>query len=376
MVEKLLGILKTMKCILGYKEVILLMYDMQMNVVFVHLGASIPQYLLLNIKRSLLLFPNNHIYLITDQVKFYFDSPNFTLVTYFPGKDWTMLDSLLAHDKTFRNNFWVNSTARFFALADFANKFPSPFLHVESDVILSNDFPFSKLLDSKFDVMYPIVSDTNAIASCLYIKNSFVANLLASFSLAEARKNVYTTDMYILRNFASHRDICFTPLSTAPIAAYAKSNLVKDLSNAIEQSILNFGGTFDGFDLGRYLFGDDPRNNRGFSKLRDNDTRTYLNVRNLGLVSTNVRDFPSIVDHDTGQLIPVYSLHIHSKNRKLFETSKQRKIIHKAVKNYKRKIVITFNFRIFLMSCFYAFRRRARKYSSEIRASWVARILD
>ena len=339
-----------------------------MNVVFVHLGPTIPRYLLLNIERSLLLFPNNHIYLITDQVKCYFDAPNFTLVTYFPGKDWTMLDGLLAHDKTFRNNFWVNSTARFFALADFAKKFPGPFLHVESDVILSSDFPFSKLLASKFNIMYPIVSDTNAIASCLYIKNSFVANLLASFSLAEARKNVHTTDMYILRNFMSHKEIFFTPLSTAPVAAYVELNLLKELTDAMQQSILSFGGTFDGFDIGRYLFGDDPRNNRGISKLRDNDARTYLNVRNLKLITTSGRDFPSIVAQDTGQLIPVYSLHIHSKNRKLFDTSSQKKIIRRAVKNYKRKIVITFSLRIFLMSCFHALRRRVIKYSSNVLA--------
>ena len=59
-----------------------------MNIVFVHFRAKPPRHLILNIKRTIKLFPEHRVYLITD-----FNSPKFKIkglicYEYKKNKDW------------------------------------------------------------------------------------------------------------------------------------------------------------------------------------------------------------------------------------------------------------------------------------------------
>ena len=332
-----------------------------MNLVFAHFGSKIPKHLARNLKRATLLFPNHQIILITDLRinKNKFDKV--TIYKYAYNKDWWKLQSLLKHSKEFRENFWFTSTARFLALADFSNSFNEEFLHIESDVIIASDFPFEKLSKANYDLMFPIVSESNAIASTIYIKNSEAAKYLAKFALAESEKNNMTTDMYILSELSRKNELSFAPLPTAPTRSYEKSKSKNSFLQMSDALILSLGGVFDGFDLGRYLFGDDPRNKRGFSTLRDNDTRTYLNVRNLNLVMRPERDFPFLSSTESDFYTPVFSLHIHSKNLKLFEIKKSRKEIKNYVLNSKKKPSTVFVFSIFIKSTLKSLKQRLKR---------------
>jgi hypothetical protein len=329
-----------------------------MDIVFAHFGSPIPKHLMLNLHRTAMLFPQNRVTLITDLDLSGKDIENIFIYKYLPTDEWTVLGNNLMHAKDFRDNFWFTSTARFLALSDFSKSIEREFLHVESDVILAEDFPFSKLSTLESDFMFPVVSDTNAIASCLYIRNHDSANYLANLTLQESAKNSLTTDMYILSALSKMTSVNFIPLPTAPIIYYSNSLASNVFLHKADTYIEHFGGVFDGFDLGRYLFGDDPRNKRGVSILRNNDDRTYLNVRNLRLVTRPERDFPYIYNSSLNSYIPVYSLHIHSKNLDLFKMKKSKRTIQAYVSKSKSNPRKVFIFSVFLRSLFQALKRR------------------
>lgn len=336
------------------------MYPEGMNLVFAHFGSPVPKHLAKNLKRTAVLFPTHQIFLITDlQIKKSTYSKVF-IYNYTYNQDWWKLRSQLKHPRDFRNNFWFTSTARFLALADFSNTFAEEFLHIESDVIIADDFPFEKLSSVNYDFMFPIVSDSNAIASTIYIKNSEAANYLAKFALSESEKDNLTTDMYILSKLSKKSEVNFAPLPTAPADSYEKTKLDNKFLQMSDSLISNFGGVFDGFDLGRYLFGDDPRNRRGFTVIRNNDTRTYLDVRNLDLVISPARDFPFLRNNSSDFYAPVFSLHIHSKNLKLFEIKRSKKRIKNSVLKSKKASRTIFIFSIFIESAINSLKRRLK----------------
>ena len=339
-----------------------------MNLVFAHFGSPIPKHLARNLKRATYLFPTHQIFLITDLQLDKSALEEITIHKYVYNQDWWKLYSQLNHSKDFRDNFWFTSTARFLALADFSNLFDEEFLHIESDVIIASDFPFEKLSNARYDFMFPIVSDSNAIASTIYIKNTKAANYLAKFALIESEKNNLTTDMYILSELSKSVEVNFGPLPTAPTGSYGISEPTNRFLQMSDSMILSFGGVFDGFDLGRYLFGDDPRNKRGLSTLRNNDTKTYLDVRNLDLVMKDERDFPFLTNSTLDYYVPVFSLHVHSKNLKLFDINKSKKIIKNYVLNSKKEPKTIFVFSVFVKSTVKSLKRRiklgAKKYQN------------
>jgi hypothetical protein len=329
-----------------------------MNLVFAHFGSPIPKHLLLNLKRAIILFPLHKIFLVTDLDIQDLEIKNVIVYKYVYNSEWWRLQEQLHHSKSFRSNFWFTSTARFLALADFSNFNNDEFLHIESDVIISEDFPFTKLSNSNYDIMFPIVSDSNAIASCLYIRNSDAAKYLADLTLLESQENNLTTDMYILSILSKKDNLKFVPLPTAPSNCYLWTESNTRFLQMSDAAISYFGGVFDGFDIGRYIFGDDPRNRRGFSILRDNDTRTYLDVKNLDLVTKIEREFPYVWENSSDSYIPVFSLHIHSKNLKLFKISKSRQTIHNYVSKSKDEPKKIFIFLVFLNSAVKALKIR------------------
>jgi len=164
--------------------------------------------------------------------------------------------------------------------------------------------------------------------------------------------------MYILSELSKKHNVKFAPLPTAPSIYYSNTKLNTKFLKMSDLSLTDFEGVFDGADIGRYLFGDDPRNKKGISILRENDTRTYLDARKLDLVTRPEREFPYIRHSLSDSLIPVFSLHIHSKNPNIFKVDKSKKIIDRYVLSSKAKSKKVFIFRIFINSAINALKRR------------------
>lgn len=329
-----------------------------MNIVFAHFKTKLPKHLLLNIQRTIALFPDHQIFLISDRKVTKLNISGLATFHFTESPEWLEIENTLDHPKDFRGNFWFTSLSRFIAISHFANMHDGPLLHIESDVIISPNFPFEALSRLKSSFAYPIVSHNQAIASCLFILNKDAAAELAKITLETVRLNPSTTDMYVLHELFTRYPEKVQILPTSPAQENAFLGVSQDFLNQTLESVGYFKGIFDGFDIGRYLFGDDPRNDRGFSVLRMKDPRTYLDASKLDFLFIRDGELPFVRDEADQSILPIYALHIHSKNLKLFKMRKARKILRKSVSDSQKKSQRIFSIIIFLKCTVTAIRRR------------------
>ena len=332
-----------------------------MNIVFAHFYTPVPSYLKLNLQRSVDLFPNHSVFLVTDDIKFKLEIANLNVHLYRSTDIWRKLEQNLQHPRQFRSNFWFTSLARFIALADFCEKFPGNLLHIESDVIISEDFPFGLLSENDYEFQFPIVGEDRAIASVMYLKNLEAATYLSSLSQSEALMDPMTTDMKVLKKLTNLRSRDFFPLPTSPSQPDALPNVKTEFLKKNTLSLNYFHGVFDGFDLGRYLFGEDPRNNRGFSKVRCDDPNAYLKGSKLDFSLDSSRKFPYVYDETSKSRIPIYALHIHCKKPGFFVPELSVDLFRKAIKVSKNLPARKFYFLVFLKSLRLALARRIKR---------------
>jgi hypothetical protein len=173
---------------------------------------------------------------------------------YHPSAAWNSLEKLLNHPKNFRKNFWFTSVARFIAIAEFAIAQNEEIMHIESDVIISDDFPFEVFSNLNVDYSFPVVNSELAIASCLYIGNSHAADELIRATLKSAARNNLTTDMYILKMLTKRESTKFQLLPSSTSSSDALDNADPDFLYETKRALLKFSGIFDGYDIGLYLF--------------------------------------------------------------------------------------------------------------------------
>jgi hypothetical protein len=331
-----------------------------MQILFAHFYSRVPRHLMLNLRRTISLFPEHEVCLVTDQDFSNIDVSELNLIKYAPSANWTNVESILNHPTEFRNNFWFISLSRFIAIGEVLEGTSESILHIESDVLLAADFPFDNFLSLDKDFAFPVVSQDLAIASCLFFKNGSAAGDLAKFTIDSVHANHSTTDMHILRDFMKKYPERVQLLPSTPMQLDAIVSASDEFLTQTERAIPLFDGIFDGFDIGRFLFGDDPRNDRGFSILRRNDPRTYLDTSRLNLYVTDERDFPYVRNSLHPFVLPIYALHIHSKNLKLFKLKETRKMLKKAVLDSKNESQKIFSLTIFLKSALISIRRRYR----------------
>ena len=333
-----------------------------MKIVFAHFGNRLPKHLTLNIERCKTLFPNIPIVLITNRECKVPRTAELEVSIYDTSSEWLQLDSDLSHPKDFRDNFWLTSVARFLAIKDYLANSPGEILHLESDVILSEDFHFDRFSKLAKPIAFPILSSSQGIASTLYIRNYETAASLVSLTLEMASKDSKTTDMLVLRSFyKSYPEktqlLHIGPLGKTAYRNFGDGTILEEMTSAA----LIFNGCFDGLDIGYYLFGVDPRNAKGKKYLRKPLANSFLNVKETNIKYSSPRNFLNISSNLSEPEIPVFSLHIHSKNAHLFRVKKATKLFKVAVDNYLLPESIEFVPRIFLHSIIQAVKRRLSK---------------
>lgn len=329
-----------------------------MNLVFAHFYTQVPRHLIKNLELTSSNFPQFKIYLVTDRNDVERVPSGVEVFVYKPDNIWREMEEQLSHPRDFRNNFWFTSIARFLALADFATHKDGSFLHIESDVIISPDFPLRKIDSGDWDFAFPVVNDELAIASTLYFRNSRAAIRLARLAISECADDSQATDMHVLRKLMdlNPNRVQLLPTATSNPYFYNKvpNNFLIQTGSAIEY----FEGVFDGFDIGQYLLGIDPRNRRGRTLLRSVNPNNYLNCRNIKFEMTSSREFPYI--NDQGKQFPLFSIHVHSKNLKVFQVGSTRKLLQSAVLKSKFPQELRFNVSVFISSVTRSLQRRFR----------------
>lgn len=298
-----------------------------------HLNSKIPRYLYWNLRSHIDKFPQHKIVLIHSAGVEIPHIKGLTLVSAIEDARWLELDRLYDHPKDFRNNFWLTSSARLFALENYLKQAKVQILHVESDVILSKDFPFEALAKIQEGLGYPIISQSRGAASVVYVRDIESAAILTSSLIKDAQDDPQTTEMLSLKNVyeLNPEKVRALPVGTSDESSYRnieEIELMKQLQNS-----RFFGGVIDGVEIGQFFCGTDPRNRRGKKLLRSDLVNGYVEVSKLLIEFDSQREFCNVVEKYSREKLPLFALHIPSKEIRAFKMNRQNKWLRNLAKD-------------------------------------------
>ena len=278
-----------------------------MNIVLTCLD-NFQEYILVNIDQLIRLGHKN-IYVIANLHLFpYFSKYNSNIHLINANElnesyNFSMKTSL---NKSFRNGFWYLTSLRFFYIYEFMKRYNvSNIIHLENDVpIYYNCDELTSHIDPNF--MYiPFDTYRRNIASIIYIPN----------------KEIYKT---ILDNYDFNKNdmenFCFIKQKTGLIKnfpIFIKSDKLTEEQKYVSENSDIFPFIFDAAAIGQYLGGVDPRNTPGDTRGFINETCVIkYNNYNIWFEDVNGIKKPFIQIGD--KKVPIFNLHIHSKNLKEF----------------------------------------------------------
>jgi len=293
---------------------------MTIKFVFVQLGSFIPNYLEGNIKRLSSLFPNNEIYLITNNQKLLkLTIPNLRTEIYNSNDYHEYLLNRLSKKSDFREGFWRLSLERLLALTKFQTENKTEFLlHLESDVILFPNFPLDSIKKLN-KLSWSRYNDKLDIASLLYSPNNLSASLLQEGIEHSLELNNHHTDMTILNEIRRTNDSAVTIFPSLP---YQESYLMNQKSGIsinsqiqISSEFSFFGGIFDPAAIGVWLLGKNPENSYARLILHD---RWIIDTGDSFIdpsgVNYTFKPDGNLYLVEKENHIPIFNLHVHSKN--------------------------------------------------------------
>lgn len=325
-----------------------------MDIVLTYSGSKRLKYLLRNIHYLKHNFPSHNLTLIVDDQRsfnFYSKHVNCVLAEN-PSPNMKSLFSKLSHDETFWDGFWYRTLKRFFMLEEFLRKTPkTPILHIESDVLLLPNFPFDDFRQITNGLAFPVISEDLGVASVLYIPELKHLTEFLDFCHDISQNSPRETDMTLLAKFAkfSRNALVLPTLLGSQIKLLGQQSL--ELRSEFTNQKL-FRGLFDGATYGQFLFGIDPRNNLGRRSLFIQYAHHFAKPRVMQFCLANQKSGFSLqigIQDDT--TYPLYCLHIHSKDLRVFdiESLKVRKIINKRIYQAKKgEIKNEYVFKLFI----------------------------
>ena len=279
---------------------------MEPQVVFIHLGSSVPKYLEMNLARTRHLFPNLPIIVagqssLLEGISQKFEAMYFSVSHAFgspelspPGLAREGLDS------KFWDGYWQKTFDRLLVLADVHETFSDGALvHIESDVIVTKDFPFEDLAESS-ELMWGAYDDDADIASIVFSPSKEESRWLASALLELAKLDNTATDMTALASLRKQH-----PDKILLLPATPELGVSSHLS----------GTVFDGLHLGEWIFGWDPNAHWGFKR-----RRLKINPHSEVVAdgSLTLRGESLYLTYNGHEAV-VSNLHVHSKELRFFE---------------------------------------------------------
>ncbi len=320
--------------------------DQQIDITLVYLGNKLPKYVCSNLEYLSNTFPQANVWLITDSQRTKKNMEKSGIKTWlFTDSEayWSEISHGMNFPPEFRNGFWFLTLKRFKALEMFMKDRTGPILHVEADVFLMPNFPIMEILRIEKEMAFPVVGSGYAIASTLFIRNFESVKKFNVFVEEQTKINGNAIDMTLLYD-------------------YQKSfpNRVEILPSG-PSSDGSMSGYFDGAAFGTYLIGQDPRNYRA---------RT-LKYSPIEWHVDKVQDFEyRIIDEAlyvrSGETErPLYSLHLHTKNPKLFEHRLLMKSLRTAITQHANGSRMVLAPRVLWPVLIAAIHRRLRRTSHE-----------
>lgn len=278
-----------------------------MNIILVSIG-NFQDYIIDNINQLLKLNINN-IYVITNSIffdKFKMYNNNITLVNVDDLQDSYNYADKTYLDKNFRNGFWTLTSLRLFYIYAIMEKYNlTDCIHIENDVLLYYNID---VLTDKFDKNYlyiPFDTFKRNIASIMYIPNSQIYKKVL---------DRYDNTRNDMENFANIK-LTTGLIQNFPIFPSIFATSSEELF--VSENYNSFNLIFDAAAIGQFLGGVDPRNIPGDSTGFINETCVikYNKYNLIWEYNDNIKK-PFIIIND--MKIPIFNLHIHSKNLKKF----------------------------------------------------------
>jgi hypothetical protein len=291
-----------------------------MKIVYVYVGETeLPRYVLENLRNTQSKFPHEHLLFISDNPKSISSVENLGIQAWRCSNQATLNSEALnsmSHPMEFRSGFWFNTLARFFALEEYMESSgESEILQIEADVWLSQNFPFAKFESLTMELAYPMESVKRGAASVLYIGSIQAIRDFNNFCKLELKLFPDATDMTLLGTYCETHPDRVLVLPSGSNSTFFKDSTPSYISSQGSFHASYFGGIFDPLTYGLHLFGIDPKNHRGILKL-------FCDVP-IHVVAIRTIEF-HMIDHEIfakkgSDVIPIFNLHVHSKNLRIFK---------------------------------------------------------
>lgn len=203
-------------------------------------------------------------------------------------------------------------------MSDFhRSKSDASLLQIESDVILSQQFPMDSFLKIKEKLAYPLSSPDVGLASTLWCRDAEATQFLGDFALNCLSENPLLTDTDILGALAKSYPDDVLVLRSGPDKLKAYRPIFGARINSLSGSEhpINKLGVFDASSLGIHLCGSDPRNSFGVSRVFSPLPHHFMDLSALEFEIKDREIFLSIGNESR----QIFSLHNHSKNLSYFK---------------------------------------------------------
>jgi len=289
-----------------------------MNLVFVHLGSSNPKHLWANIRYCLKTFPYARITVVLDHLEHqkYIQDLGINVHFYKRTSLEESVMSDLSHDFGFRTGFWRYSIERILALSNWHSLHRNEsFVHVESDVLLLKNFPWSQF--DKFNKLAWLRHNYNLDCAAILFSPSFIeTSWLSDEVVTLLKSNSGLTDMAALNqisNMHPNKVALLPTVDNSWVKDFEKKS--QDSARLLSKEFDSFDGVFDPAAIGVWLTGNDPRNRLGWITRYSSHFDPLVDPNKLHY-SGKLRQGVSVSLDSTS--VPLYNLHIHSKQISYF----------------------------------------------------------
>lgn len=312
------------------------------TLLFVHIGTDYPKYLIKNIERTRDLFQNRKIVLVGDI------SPNYNWLKkndiYFKKHEvnysFDEKFSFSEFEENFRSGYWRHTLERLLSLENYHRDFPEEkLIHIESDVIIFPNFPF-EMIRSLTKVTWINHSSSADIAALVYSPNWQASNKFSNQLIEEYSEGGGSDMDVLLRLRQKNPDFAILPTLNAKTQNFVNSSN-KNIIDLGLFELKNCPGIFDALGIGMWISGVDPRNKFGFTVIH---SRELIDSGTIFLDPSKMQftlsEEGNLLVISNGTKVPIYNLHIHSKDKDLLSINWRKRLSHLILQgNSKTKTV-------------------------------------